>query len=86
MVTPSGGYKTIGVHVGNIDNKNYSVVFVYNIYLDFIMPTLVDFQEQFGLKEDGVKYSKILNRIMKENETAFFLRELERGENELKRN
>ena len=44
MVGPTGQSKTIGVHVGNIDNKNYSVIFVANVFLDFLMPTLIDLQ------------------------------------------
>jgi len=44
MVGSTGRYKTIGVHVGNIDNKNFSVIFVWNLFLDFLIPTLIDFQ------------------------------------------
>ena len=42
MMGPIGNSKTIGVHVGNIDNKNYSTIFVLNMFLDFLMPTLMD--------------------------------------------
>ena len=65
MVGPTGQHKTVGIHVGNVDNKNFSVLFVWNIFLDFLIPTLLDFQEQLGNPEDGDKYSYVLNNIKK---------------------
>ena len=43
LVGPTGRYRQVGVHVGNIDNKNFSVIFVWNLFLDFLIPTVKEF-------------------------------------------
>ena len=40
-IDEDGNYRTIGVHVGNLDNRNYSTILIKNVFFDFILPSLV---------------------------------------------
>ena len=55
------------------------------MFLDFIIPTVVEFQKLSDPK-DGKRYSSILERVQEIYKNAFFDRELERGSNDLIRN
>ena len=47
--------KIIGVHSGNQGVLNYGCFINFNMFLDFILPTLNEFQEEFGKDGEKVK-------------------------------
>ena len=46
-------FRTIGVHVGNLDNKNYSTMLIENVFLDFLLPTLQKFTKEYCTGDSG---------------------------------
>jgi len=65
----NGVYRTIGVHVGMNDNKNWAVLLTDKVYLDFIIPSIKELSDWFGVKAQRnsnkfTTYKKVIEEIL----------------------
>jgi len=50
------GWNTIAIHVGNVpaDRKNYATLITENMFLDFVLPGLLELGDQYGKGKKNV--------------------------------
>ena len=54
---------TAGVHIGNLNGLGYGTMITIGVFVDFILPTLNKFYNQFGQKQ----YRHLLQNIIQSN-------------------
>jgi len=53
-------YTIVGVHVASEDGDNFGTLISKMMFLDYIIPTVVDFQNEYGSKEKDRSYKSVI--------------------------